>query len=62
MKIILKREWMGRTPGTELNLVDQVANDLIARGTAKPAAIERESYREKIKDRQITESPVEKGT
>ncbi|MDO8716405.1 MAG: hypothetical protein Q7J73_06310 [Dehalococcoidales bacterium] len=58
MKVILKREWMGRTKGTELDLVDQIANDLIRRGTAKPA--ETAGFRETFEDRQVKHSPVEK--
>jgi hypothetical protein len=58
VKVILIREWMGRTKGTELNLVETVAEDLIRRGTAKP--LRHPSFRDDIADRQQKASPVEK--
>ena len=61
MKVILKRDWMGREKGDELNLIDQVANHLIERGTAKlPEDEHKTSFRGKRKHRMMTESPVEK--
>lgn len=55
MKVILLRDWMGRTKGTEMNIVDQQAHAMIQRGTAR--AID---FKDEILDRQIKESPVEK--
>ena len=55
MKVILTREWMNRTKGTELNLESNQAEALIQRGTAKAA-----SFRDEIQDRQVKSSPVEK--
>lgn len=67
MKVVLTREWMGRKRGDELNIVDQQANQLIERGTAKPANPENNGHKERIpfrkkaKNRMMKESPVEKG-
>ncbi len=61
MKVILTREWMGRGKGDEVNLIDQVANQLIERGTAKLPENERKTtFRGKRKHRMMKESPVEK--
>ncbi len=62
MKIVLLRDWMGRSKGSEINLVDQQARALIERGTAKSSDIENHVpfHRKYGRNRMMTESPVEK--
>lgn len=66
MKVVLTRDWMGRRRGEEMNLVDQLANQLLERGTAKMADPgncdhkEHKPFRKREKNRMVKHSPVEK--